>query len=167
MQLKSRKKTKNQFLWDIINQYQKATKAIKINMKEVAAWAVREGLWQASHKNAIKQCAHELARAASHELYTDPQGRRVRKKHATRQTTIVDGEETQLVLWADIETAPPEHMKLSLQQRRGYIVGDCKQLKTDLDSYNQNNRHGAQIQLSFNFTEDLEELDMPTEYNPE
>jgi hypothetical protein len=58
-------------------------------------------------------------------------------------------------------------MRLSLQQRRGYIVGDCKQLKTDLESYNQNNSHGAQIQLSFDFTEDLEELDMPPEYNPQ
>ena len=43
-------------------------------------------------------------------------------------------------------------------------MGDCKQLKTDLDSYNDNNPHGAQIQMTFNFTEDLQELDMPSEY---
>lgn len=166
MQLKLRK-TKNEFLQDIINDYQKATKAIKINMREVAAWAVREGKWQASHRDAVKQCAHELARAAQHETYTDPQGRTVRKKHAVRQTIDIEGEPKQLVLWADIETAPPDHMKLSLQQRRGYISGDCKQLKTDLDSYNQNNHHGVQLMISFDFTEDLEELDMPIEYNPE
>jgi len=151
----------------IVEKYRKETKATLIDMKEVAAWAIKKGLWEASHRDAIKQCAHDLARAARDVYYTDPQGRRVRKNHATRRSIEKDGEKTQLVLWADIENAPPDHMKLSLQQRRGYIVGDCKQLKTDLDSYNQNNSHGVEIQLSFNFTEDLEELDMPTEYNPE
>ena len=162
-----KKKTKTEFLQDIINEYQKVTGDIRIKMKEVAAWAIKNGKWQASHRNAIKQCAHELARAASVEYYTDPQGRRVRKKHAVKQEIVnEEGEQKQLVFWADIETAPPDHMKLSLQQRRMYVLSDCKQLKTDLDSYNQNNRHGAEIQLSFDFTEDFEELDMPTEYKP-
>jgi len=37
-------------------------------------------------------------------------------------------------------------------------------LKTDLDSYNDNNAHGAEIQLCFNFAEDVEERMMPSEY---
>jgi hypothetical protein len=156
MKVKLRKKTKAEHLQDILNKYIKETGDTAVDMNEVAAWAVRNGLYEASPRNTIKQCAHELARAARDEYYTDPQGRRVRKKHAVRQN--------QLVLWADIEAAPPVHMRLSLQQRRMYIVGDCKQLKTDLDSYNDNNLHGAQIQMSFNFTEDLEELAMPQEY---
>lgn len=156
MVVKLRKKTKAEHLQDILNNYLKETGKIEFDMKEVAAWAVRKRLYEASPKNAISQCAHELARAARDEYYTDPQGRRVRKKHAVRQD--------QLVLWADIKSAPPDHMRLSLQQRRMYIVGDCKQLKTDLNSYNDNNLHGAEIQMSFNFTEDLQELDMPQEY---
>lgn len=43
-------------------------------------------------------------------------------------------------------------------------VGDLRQLKTDQDSYNDNNAHGARIQLSFDFREDLTELEHPTEY---
>lgn len=125
-------------------------------MHEVAAWALREGRWEPAASNAVKQCAHELARAARDEYYTDPQGRRVRKKHAARQN--------QMALWADTETAPPDYMRLSLQQRRMYIVGDCKQVKTDLDSYNDNNAHGAEIQMTSDFTDDLHELDMPQEY---
>ena len=156
MSVKLRKKTKAEHLQDILNMYFKETGHTAVDMNEVAAWAVRRSLYEASPKNTIKQCAHELARAARDEYYTDPQGRRVRKKHAVRHD--------QLVLWADIETAPPTHMRLSLQQRRMYVVGDCKQLKTDLDSYNDNNLHGAQIQMSFDFTEDLQELDMPEEY---
>jgi hypothetical protein len=55
-------------------------------------------------------------------------------------------------------------MQLSLQQRRFAVLGDCKQLKTDADSYNDNNPHGAEVQMSFNFEEDLAELEQPTEY---
>jgi hypothetical protein len=156
MNVKLRKKTRAEHLQDIINMYLKETGFAVIDMKEVAAWAVRNGHYEAAPGNTIKQCAHELARAARAEYYTDPQGRTVRKKHAIRQD--------QGFLWADIETAPPTHVRMSLQQRRMYIVGDCKQLKTDLDSYNDNNVHGAQIQMSFDFTEDLRELEMPQEY---
>ncbi len=33
-----------------------------------------------------------------------------------------------------------------------------------MDSYNENNRHGATLQMSFNFEEDMAEGDMPTDY---
>lgn len=153
---KFKKRTKAEFMQDIINQYLEETGEIRIDMHKVADWAILEGLWKSSPTNIRQQCARELSRAAREEYYTDPQGRRVRRKHQIR-----DG---QGVLWADIELAPPEHMKVSLQQRRGYIVCDCVQLKTDLDSYNDNNKHGTEIQLCFNFTEDVDERMMPSEY---
>ena len=165
--MRNLKITKTERLQDICREYMQITKATKINMKEVAAWAIQNGKWEASRKDAIKQCTHELSRAARDESYTDPQGRRVRKMHAVRQVIDDDGQQKQMVLWADIENAPPEHMHLSFQQRRGYITGDCKQLKTDLDSFNQNNSHGVELELSFDFREDLEEMDMPSEYSPE
>jgi hypothetical protein len=156
--------TKTEHLQDIVNRYIKATKAQRVDMREVASWAIRSGLWEASRRDAIKQCAHELARAARDEFFTDPQGRDVRKKHALRLSIIENGEEKQLSFWVDITTASPTDMHLSLQQRRGYIVGDCKQLKTDLDSFNTNFNRGVPIQLSFNFSEDVEEAVLPTEY---
>jgi hypothetical protein len=48
-------------------------------------------------------------------------------------------------------------MELAFQQRRWQIVGDCKQLRTDVDSYNENYNPGPVLQTSFNFTNDLEE----------
>jgi hypothetical protein len=45
-----------------------------------------------------------------------------------------------------------------LKQRRHQIVGDCHQLKMDVDSYNQNYNHGVQIVMIFDFTLDMEEL---------
>jgi hypothetical protein len=150
------KKTKNEQLQEIINDYLAETGESQFDMPTVAAWAIRTERWQPAHRSAIKQCTHELSKAARDEYYTDPQGRRVRCKHVIRQE--------QGFLWADIQTAPPEHMKLSLQQRRMYITGDCRHLKTDLDSFNDNNQYGVQLEIGFDFTEDLLELEMPKEY---
>jgi hypothetical protein len=89
------------------------------------------------------------------EYITDPQGRRVRAKHAAMR---LQGE-IQLTLWDDIRTAGKEHMEVAFQQRRQQIVGDCKQLKTDVDSFNDNNKQGAVIQLTLNFTNDVAEAE--------
>ena len=89
------------------------------------------------------------------EYVTDPQGRRVRAKHVA----IVDRAGEQLPLWADILTATREHMQIAFQQRRQQIVGDCRQLKADVDSYNENYNDALPIQMVFDFTEDVEELE--------
>ncbi len=56
---------------------------------------------------------------------------------------------------------------LSLQARRRSALGDVVQLARDLASYNDNNRFGAQLQMSFNFDEYLAEMEQPTEYPAE
>jgi len=105
------------------------------------------------------------------EYYTDPQGRRVRTKHAARMTEEeLRGEEDaakrQSMLWADIRTADPDHIERALQQRRRQIVGNCKQLKTDLDSFHDNHPSGKKIQITFNFEDELSEMEQPIEYRP-
>jgi hypothetical protein len=101
-----------------------------------------------------------MARAAREDRFIDTQGREVRRKHAV---VLKEGEQ-QRSLWADIEFITPDHMRLSLQQRRRGILGDVSQLKTDMDSYNDNNNPDAPIQMSFNFDEDLAELAEPGTY---
>jgi hypothetical protein len=49
-------------------------------------------------------------------------------------------------------------MELAFAQRRQQIVGDCRQLKTDVDSYNDRHPSERAIQLVFDFTNDLAEL---------
>ncbi|EMI40548.1 hypothetical protein RRSWK_06957 [Rhodopirellula sp. SWK7] len=58
-------------------------------------------------------------------------------------------------------------MHVSLQQRRKAILGDNRQLKVDQDSYNDNNKYGADIQLSFNYEDDLLDLEHGDEYAPD
>ena len=51
-------------------------------------------------------------------------------------------------------------MQIALQQRRQQIVGDCRQLKNDCEFYNSNKNPGEPIQIVFDFTVDLEELEL-------
>jgi len=63
-------------------------------------------------------------------------------------------------MWADIRTAPRNHMELAFKQRRQQIVSDCRQLQIDVDSYNENHPKEKPVQMVFNFTMDLQELEM-------
>jgi len=123
--------------------------------RAIAAWAIDRGLWQPSPSAVIDRCAEELDRAMREEYVTDPQGRRVRAKHAAR---IAEGGE-QTTLWDDIRTASREHMSVAFQQRRQQIVGDCWQLKQDVDSFNQNMKPALPIQAVFDFRDDLAEME--------
>ncbi|MBM3476718.1 MAG: hypothetical protein FJX75_25885 [Armatimonadetes bacterium] len=49
------------------------------------------------------------------------------------------------------------HMVSAFQQRRRVIASECKQLKTDVDSYNDNHNTGDPVQLVFDFTDDIAE----------
>jgi hypothetical protein len=159
------RKTKPEFLQEIINDYLNAFPEQRDwAMEDVAAWAIRQGRWHPPARNVIKWCASELAKAARVEYETDPQGRRVRTKHARREIVAVDGEAKQMVFWEDARNATPRHMRVSLQQRRGGVLADCAQLKRDTDSFNDNNGAGAHIDMSYDFTEDLFELEAPEEY---
>jgi hypothetical protein len=120
-----------------------------VTAREIAAWAVQNGLWKPRPADVVNQCAEQLSRAMREEYIVDPQGRTVRVKHAARIE--------QLVLWADIRTADPTHMAIAFKQRRQQILGDCRQLERDVASFNENRRPTKPIQIIFDFTKDLEE----------
>lgn len=139
----------------IADQYVNSGQPWPATARQMASWAIREGLWKPQPSAMIDRCADELARAMREDYITDPQGRRVRAKHAAR---IEEGG-GQLTLWADIRTASREHMAIAFQQRRQQIVGDCWQLKQDIDSYNENVRPNAPLQIIFDFTDDMAEME--------
>lgn len=150
------KTTYNEQMQKIVAEYRKAGNAWPATTHDIAGWAVRSGQWQAPRELAIDRCADDLAKAMREEYFTDRQGRRVRAKHAARQE--VNGE--QQTFWADLRTAPREHMEVAFAQRRQQVVADCGQLKRDVDCYNDNFGKGAEpIQMVFDFTLDLAELE--------
>lgn len=60
-------------------------------------------------------------------------------------------------VWAQINAAPRDHMIAAFQDRRKQIVGDCIQLRVDVDVYNARNQDQDPIQMVLNFTNDVEE----------
>lgn len=131
------------------------------DMRLIAPWAITTGRWVPEPYDPVKACARELSRAAREEYYVDPQNRKVRKKHCY---VIIEPDGQRRWHWVDIVQARPEKIQLSLQQRRQGSLQDVAQIRTDKDSYNDNNPYGAVIEMSFNFDEDLAEMDHPTEY---
>lgn len=159
-------KTKQEYLQDIVSEYIASGEPWPADRRTIAAWAVKNKRWEPPSKSNIDQCAQELAEAMRAEMETDPQGRSVRAKHCAKITEQDEsGKFVQRTLWFD-RSAPPDLMHVSLQQRRRAILGDNTQLKTDQDSYNENNTYGAYIELSFNYEPDLAELEHASEYNP-
>ena len=140
----------------IVNKYREAGQEWSAPKNQIAAWAIREGLWRPSPDSLVSQCADQLAEAMRVEYHTDAQGRTVRSKFAAPKK--IHGDQL-TYLWDDIRTAPPEHMKAAIQVRRNQIVGDCRQLKNDVDSYNENHNPGKPIQLILDFTQDVAELE--------
>lgn len=139
----------------LTRRYRSAGQRWPATTREVAAWLIRNNHWEPQQDAVISKCADDLANAMRNEYYTDKQGRRVRVNHAAR---FQDGEK-QHTFWDDIRCASKTHMQVALQQRRSQIVGDCRQLKTDMDSYNDNENTGEPIQMVFDFTKDLEEAE--------
>ena len=142
-------------LQGLYRQYEKSGHMQPFTMHALAAWAYDNGLCQPQRSTIVNRLAEEFSRAMRAEYHVDSQGRRVRSKHVA--TYERNGK--QYSFWADIRLASHDHMERSFQQRRQGIVGDCRQLKADVDSYNQNQNAGEVIQLVLDFTSDMEEYE--------
>jgi hypothetical protein len=131
---------------------------------EIVDFAIRNRLYNTPTR--LRQlCARDLTEAMREEYVTDSQNRPVRKLHAARITdTDEDGGTIQRTLWADIDTAPRKFMELAFRQRRGQIVGDCRQLSNDVRYYNSKHPDEKPIQMCFDFRDDVAEADQPSEY---
>jgi len=128
-----------------------------IDPHELAEWAYKRGLHKPNMKTIINVIAADIAKAFREEYRTDKYGRRYRAKHAAKRKTGNGA----LSLWADMDdpNVPHDHFVKSFGQRRQQIVGDCHQLKTDIDVYNDKRCPEEPIQLILDFTLDIEELD--------
>lgn len=161
-------KTKAVHRQDLVTAYRNSGEPWPTDSKTMAAWAIRNKLWEMPRRSAIDICAKEISEGMREEMYTDPQGRRVRKKHALRQIEeLPDGSHRQTYLWLDIEDDAERRDEIhgAFQQRRAMIFTDCRHLKTDVDSYNDNGNPGEAIQMLFDFSDDLAEAEMSDQYD--
>lgn len=138
---------------DIFKKYQAEVSAAPVDLKEVGAWAIKNKLWAPRPIEMHAQFAKEMAEALAEEYRTDRKGRRYRSKLAV--VTNKDGRQGSL--WGDIDTAPRSHVEKSVAQRRRQIVGDCYQLRVDVDHYNDAHPTEEQLLLRLDFTDDVAE----------
>jgi hypothetical protein len=130
--------------------YEKDHPGAAADPQVVAAGMIREGYWKPRPVDLISLCAEELTRALRGEYRTDPKGRKYRVNHAVR--------DKQGTLWADMDSATKAFMEMAFAQRRKQIVGDCVQLKTDVDVYNDKNIKDEPVNLVLDFTSDVAEV---------
>lgn len=126
---------------------------------EVAEWAYKRGLHKPNVRTVIDAIATDISQVFREDYRTDKHGQRYRAMHAVRSK---QGDKS-MSLWADMddERAPRSHFVKSFAQRRQQIVGDCYQLKTDVDVYNSKDSKQPPIQMILDFTIDVEELQLP------
>jgi hypothetical protein len=143
----------------IVQEYRLSDEPWPASAKTIADWAIMSGRWEMPAAAIRRRCADDVASAMREEYYTDSKNRRVRLLHPA--TLFSQGERS--IVWDDIRTASRPHMELSFQTRRQGIVGDCRQFKVDADSYNDAHADADPIQIVFDFSMDLAELEAADE----
>ena len=145
--------TFNDQLLQIVEDYRATGGPWPATREQIAEWAVANERYQLTRGMAVAQCAEKLSRAMGLEHVKDQKGRSVRKYYAARVR-----ENGQLVMkWDDLNAERP-FMQIAAANRRNRILGQCWQLKNDIDSYNDRRCPDEPIQMDFNFNVDLEEL---------
>jgi len=140
----------------IVTEYRRAEQEWPASAKEIARWAIRTGRFDLRAPTVERVLAREIAQALREEYFTDSKGRRVRAKHPAKARR--NGE--QITLWDDMRTAPRDHMEKAFGLRRRHIVGECRQVKADVDSYNDAHPAERLIQMVLDFTKDVEEAEL-------
>lgn len=146
--------TFNEQLIQIVEDYRAAGMPWPASKTELGEWAVANDRYQLTRGMAVAQASERIGRAMGLEHVRDRKGRSVRKYYAARLR-----ENGQLVMKWDDWNAPRPFMEVAAANRRNQILGECKQLKTDMDSYSERLCPDKPIQIDFNFNVDLEELD--------
>ena len=142
-------------LQQIVKEYQQSGEEWPASSADIARWALRNNKYNLRAPTIERIIRREISQAMREEYITDAKGRRIRAKHPAQVRR--DGE--QIVLWDDIRTATRSHMEMAFTHRRNHIVGECRQAKTDVDSYNDAHPQEKPIQMVLDFTNDVEELE--------
>jgi hypothetical protein len=145
--------TQNELLQRLWRRYEDEHDRLPASAREVVEWAVQEKLLDLPDIDPYDILAGQMATALREEYATDAKGRKYRVNHAVRVTKLG----VQTTFWAIMGFAPREHMQGAFIQRRNQIIGDCFQLKVDVDVYNNLNADQPPLPLILDFTDDVNE----------
>jgi len=146
--------TKNEKLQQAWHSYEGKNNHLPTSARQAVEWAVANGILELPTIDPYDVLAGDMASALREEFATDDKGRRYRVNHAVR---ITKGG-VQHTFWAMLGYAPHSHMEKAFTQRREQIIGDCLQLRSDVDVYNEMNLgKRPAIQLILDFVDDVAE----------
>jgi hypothetical protein len=139
---------------DIWKKYREQVSPDPVDLKDVAAWAIDKKLWKPRPVDLHASLASDLADALRDETRIDAKGRKYRVNIPVRETPKGG---PSLFKWADLDFAPHSHVVKNVQQDRRSITSDCYALAMKVEHYNDAYPDREQIQVCFNFEEDVEE----------
>jgi hypothetical protein len=147
---------------DIMKEWQIEHGADAVDIDAAAAWAVHTKRYQRLPPTMEQMCKQDMRRALQQSHYIDPQGNKVKTKHAVKLE--VKGE--QLRLYIDIRDAKPEIMQKSFNQNWERIGNDVKRHSIDKQSYDNNNPYSATLDtFDYDFNQHAEDARMSGEYD--
>ena len=156
------KKTQQEAIMEIMQAYRDAGQPWPAEIKQIVAWAYRQGLWKLPPEDEITIGAEKFSEAFRKETHRDNRGRLVRSLVCAPQMVVLAGSKSQQWLWDDIREAPHEHVVAAVKAMRKSCRADVRKVQEIIDSYNHDRAipEGNQpIQLSFNFDKpDADEL---------
>lgn len=148
------------YTWEeIVEDYRASGGPWPFKKAEVAEWALLRGRWKPSGADVRRMCGDSLTDAMRDASFMDESGREVRRMLPARTTR--GGE--QGTFWDDLRTAPIAHVRIGVAQRRGSIVAECYRLKAIVTYSNEHRGPEDEIQLALDFTNDVLEMEQPTE----
>jgi hypothetical protein len=139
-------------IWE---KYQQEVSSDPAELRDVAKWAISQGLWAPRPVDVAASFAREMADVLREQVRTDKDGRQYRA-FIPAKTKAKDG--APLFAWADIDLAPRSHVEKGIQGERRQIANDCFALAMKVDHYNATHPKEEPLQVPFNFEEDVEEM---------
>jgi hypothetical protein len=161
---KVRRVSKKEQRQRIVRDYMREQGINEVDPDELTAWAIENNRISDDEMDFFRRAKRDLIQAMRDQHQIDRQGREVRKMIAIRYKD----NHVQKSLWMDLFEARPKKAHTALSQQRRSIVAYCRQHRQTVESYNDNNVHGAQLPLfDYNINLDLVEEQQPTEYPDE
>jgi hypothetical protein len=161
---KVRRATKKEQLQIAVRDYMRERGINEVDPDELTAWAIENDRIGDDVRDFFRRAKKDLIQAMRDQHQIDRQGREVRKMIAIRYKE----NHVQKSLWMDLFEARPKRAHTAMSQQRRAIVAYCRKHRQTVESYNDNNIHGAQLPLfDYNINLDLAEEQQPTEYPDE
>jgi hypothetical protein len=148
--------SRNELLQRLWKRYEEEHDRLPASARVVVEWAVEHKLISLPDIDPYDSLAGQMSIALREEYATDEKGRKYRVNHAVRVTKSG----VQTTFWAIMGFAPREHMQCAFTQRRNQIIGDCFQLKVDVDVYNKLNSDQLPLPLILDFSDDVKEREI-------